>query len=87
MLECEKLINSDTNQKTNERVAQLLAKYKPGVTEEIINGTGVVVIQRVVIKDNMAWVYQKKIFNWGGVAYFRDDQSIVETTFEQETKP
>jgi len=74
------------NQNTNERIVALLIKYKPGVTEEIIQGNGVIIIQRVVVRNEMAWVYQKKIFSWGGVACFRDGQSIHESTFELETK-
>jgi hypothetical protein len=87
LVECEKMINADDNQKTDERVKQLLAKYGPGVTEETISGNNVVILQRVVVRDNMAWIFQKKMFNWGGVAYFRDNLAITESTFEQETKP
>jgi hypothetical protein len=85
-VECEKRINSDQNQGV-DRVKQLLAKYSPGVTEETISGTGVVIIQRVVVKEQMAWVYQKKIFSWGGISYFRDQNPITESTWELETKP
>jgi hypothetical protein len=87
LIECERFINSDAIQTTDSRIKQLLDKYKPGITEESINGPGVVILQRVVVKDNYAWVYQKKIFNWGGVNYFRDGLSITESTFELETKP
>ncbi|MDX2172620.1 MAG: carboxypeptidase-like regulatory domain-containing protein [Bacteroidota bacterium] len=87
LIECEKFLNSDASQSTDDRVKQLLAKYSPGVTEETISGTGVVILQRVVVKDNNAWVYQKKIFNWGGISYFRDGTAITESTFEIETKP
>jgi hypothetical protein len=86
LVECEKRINSDQNQGV-DRVKQLLAKYSPGVTEETISGTGVVIIQRVVVKEQMAWVYQKKIFSWGGISYFRDQNPITESTWELETKP
>ena len=65
----------------------LLAKYPPGVTEETISGPGVVIIQRVVVKETDAYLYQKKIFSWGGISYFRDGTAITESTFEQETKP
>jgi len=87
LVECEKQLNSDTAQVTDERVQQLLAKYNPGVTEETISRSNVVIIQRVVVRDKMAWVFQKKIFNWGGMAYFRDNLAITESTFEAETKP
>jgi len=72
--------------KYSEYVYALLLKYKPGVTEEIIEGKGVIIIKRVVVKDEMAWVYQKKIFSWGGIACFRDGAPITESIFEQETK-
>lgn len=68
------------------RINALLSKYKQGVTEEIIQGKDVVIVQRVVVRDDMAWVYQKKIFSWGGVACFRDGVSISESAFEHETK-
>lgn len=70
----------------SEKITALLARYKPGVTEEIIQGPGMVIIQRVVVRDEMAWVYQKKIFSWGGVACFRDGVSITESAFDHETK-
>lgn len=68
------------------RIAALLLKYKPGVTEEIIEGPQVIIIQRVLVRDDMAWVYQKKIFSWGGVSCFRDGEPITESTFELETR-
>jgi hypothetical protein len=68
------------------RMAALLEKYGPGVTEEVFEGPGVTVIQRVLVRDEMVWIYQKKIFSWGGVACFRDRQPISELAFEQETK-
>lgn len=87
LAEIEKILNSDANTGVDERKKALLAKYPPGVTEETINGTGVTIIQRVVVKDNDVWVFQKKIFSWGGISYFRDGTAIVELTFENETKP
>jgi hypothetical protein len=87
LAEIEKILNSDANTGVDERKKALLAKYPPGVTEETINGNGVTIIQRVVVKDNDVWVFQKKIFSWGGIAYFRDGTAIIELTFENETKP
>lgn len=70
----------------SDYVMALLLKYKPGVTEEIFEGKGVIITQRVVVRDDNAWVYQKKVFSWGGVACFRDGMAITQSTFEQETK-
>ena len=89
LAEIEKLLKSDEfiAKEIDARQKALLAKYPLGVTEETIVGTGVVIIQRVVVKETAAYVYQKKIFSWGGISYFRDTSAITESTFEQETKP
>jgi hypothetical protein len=70
---------------TGRKDKALLAKYKPGVTEEVLESSNVVIIQRVLVKDNTVWVYHKKIFNWG-VAFFRDGEPITESIFELETR-
>jgi hypothetical protein len=86
LLECEKIINADASQRVNEKQKLLLAKYPQGVTEEMLPGDGVVIIKRVLVKEKVAYEYEKKIFNWGGIACFRDGSPITELTFEQETK-
>ncbi len=85
MIECEKLLNADNAQVRNQRKKELLTKYKPGITEETISGNNVVILQRVLVKDGDVWVYQKKMFNWGGTSFFRDETPITESIFEQET--
>ena len=86
LVEIDIFINAGNNENAAQRIKDLLAKYPKGVTEEIVNGNGCVIVQRVLVKGNMAWVYQKKIFNWGNTAYFRDATPIVESIFEAETK-
>lgn len=66
--------------------SELLAKYGPGVTEETRDEPNCKVIRRIVVKDNEAHVYTKKIWNWGGTYYFKNDISISDYTFEAETK-
>lgn len=74
-----------TKTSPSAKVAALLAKYPQGVTEEFVEGPNVQIIQRIVVKDQEAWVYQKKSFSWGGVACFRDNTPVTLGTFEQET--
>ena len=69
----------------DKKIADLLAKYKQGVTEEEFKGEGIIIIKRTVVREQEVWVYEKKIFNWGGVSYFRDKQPITAGIFEQET--
>ena len=79
-------MQSDAAVVTDERQRQLLSKYPPGVTEEMIPMDGLVIVKRVLVKERVAYVYEKKIFNWGGIAFFRDGSPITESLFEQETK-
>ncbi len=89
LAEIEKLLKSDTAtaETIDSRMKALLLKYPSGVTEETISGPGVVIIQRAVNKESVVYIYQRKIFNWGGTSYFRDGTAITESIFEQETKP
>lgn len=82
----KKLQDDLAKSKLNEYKKALLEKYPVGITEEIINGNGVVIVKRVLVKDNDVWVYQKKIFNWGGISCFRDDLAISSLVFDNEAK-
>lgn len=69
----------------DKKINNLVSNYKQGVTEEKQEGEGILIIKRVVVREQEVWVYEKKIFNWGGVAYFRDKQRITASTFNLET--
>lgn len=78
--------NNDASTKViDKKVNDLIAKHKQTVSEEQQKGQGVIVIRRVVVREENTWVYEKKIFDWGGVSYFRDKQRITASTFNQET--
>jgi hypothetical protein len=77
--------NDESNKIINKKINDLVTKYKQGVTEERQEATSVVIIKRVVVREQEAWVYEKKIFNWGGIAYFRDKERITASTFNLET--
>ncbi len=65
----------------------LLAKYKEGVTEEIIPGRGFVEIRRTVVKGENAWVYRKRQFDFGQVVFYKDEDQITQNVWDNETKP
>ncbi len=77
--------NEASTKVIDKKINALVAKYKQGVTEEHQQGQGIIIIKRVVVRDQDAWVYEKKIFDWGGVSYFRDKERITASTFNQET--
>ena len=67
-------------------VNPLTLKYPQGVTEETVPGKGFVEIRRILVKGEDAWVYRKKIFNFGQVVFFKDDDQITQSVWENETK-
>ncbi|MBP8033172.1 MAG: hypothetical protein KAZ71_01175 [Bacteroidia bacterium] len=69
----------------DKKITDLVTKYKQKVTEEKQEAESVVIIKRIVVRDQETWVYEKKTFSWGGVAYFRDKQRITASTFNLET--
>ena len=70
----------------DKKIDNLVSKYKQGVTEEKKIFSNIIIIKRVVVREKEIWVYEEKIFNWGGIAYFRDKQRITESTFKKETE-
>lgn len=77
--------NDATEKIIEKKVADLVSKHKQEVKEEKVTGPGVIIIKRVVVRENESWVYEKKIFDWGGISYFRDKQRITASTFNLET--
>jgi hypothetical protein len=81
------LTTVDTSTLTAKKEVNPLAlKYPQGVTEETSSDKGVVVIRRIMVKGDEAWVYTKKIFNWGGVQWYKDDVAISQSAWENDTK-
>ena len=72
---------------TQKNVNPLTLKYPQGITEETVAEKGGVVIKRILVKGDDAWVYKKKVFNWGGVQFYKDDETITESIWESETRP
>ena len=77
--------NEESKKIIDKKITDLVTKYKQKVTEEKQEAESVVIIKRVVVRDQETWVYEKKTFSWGGVAYFRDKQRITASTFNMET--
>ncbi len=60
--------------------------YREGVTEETVNEITRVIYRTVVKKDGAAYNYQKIVYNWGGIFYFKNENIITEISFEQDIK-
>jgi antitoxin component YwqK of YwqJK toxin-antitoxin module len=78
--------NDQKSNSTNEMIVPQQSKSGLKVTEQIIPGDGVVVIKRTITTDSKVIVYEKKIFNWGGISCFKDGFAITELDFNRETE-
>jgi hypothetical protein len=79
--------SSSNTGKVSTAVPKILSSdYKEGITEETVKESNRT-IQRVVVKmDGSATNYQKIVYNWGGIFYFKNEGSITQSTFEQDIK-
>jgi hypothetical protein len=75
--------SSDTKKKPNP----LTLKYPQGITEEITKTDKYTTITRIVVKGDDAWVYRKRVFDFGQVRFYKDDVAITMNEWETETKP
>jgi hypothetical protein len=77
--------NNEESQKIiDKKITALVTKHKQKVTEEKQETESVVIVKRIVVRDQETWVYEKKTFSWGGVSYFRDKQRITASIFNME---
>jgi hypothetical protein len=58
--------------------------YQEGITDETVKESNRSIIRTVVKKDGVTFNYQKITYNWGGIFYFKNEQSITANLFDQE---
>ena len=62
------------------------ADYHEGVTEEKVTEQNRTIYRVVVKKDGAVINYQKVVYGWGGVYFFRNEAPITQTKYEQDIK-
>jgi hypothetical protein len=68
-------------------LSELALIYPEGITEETVKGKGFTLSRNVVNLNGVVTVYEKKIWGWGGVFYFKDtDIAITEALYNLELK-
>ncbi|MFN8142923.1 MAG: hypothetical protein U0073_00760 [Bacteroidia bacterium] len=60
--------------------------YHEGITEETVNESSRTIYRTVVKIDGTAINYQKIVYNWGGVFYFKNESNLTQSLFDQEIK-
>ncbi len=94
-IEAKKLMLAKAN-KVEEKVAPLPktapipkirdSDYREGVTDETINESNRIIYRTVVKKEGSTFNYQKIVYGWGGIFYFKNENSITEISFDQDIK-
>ncbi|MFT5279066.1 MAG: hypothetical protein ACI9P8_000699, partial [Bacteroidia bacterium] len=80
-------LNLDAEQQRLAFLSELAQIYPEGLTEEIVNGKGFTLARHIVNASGVVTVYEKKIWDWGGVFYFKDtDIAITEALYNLELK-
>lgn len=64
---------------------ELAKKYPVGITEETTSEAGKKITRLVVNRQGIANEYQKVKWNWGGVYYFKNGESISKAIYDNET--
>jgi hypothetical protein len=83
----ESLENLDLNADEQRQafLSELAKIYPPGLTEETVNGKNFVLQRKVINENNIVTIYEKKVWDWGGVFYFKNtDIAITEAIYKLE---
>ena len=68
-------------------LSELAKIYPEGVTEESVKGSNYTLLRHVVNQSGVVTVYEKKIWDWGGIFYFKDtDIAITEALYNLELR-
>lgn len=80
-------MNLDAETQRLAFLSELAQIYPEGLTQETVNGKGFTLSRYVVNAGGVVTVYEKKIWDWGGVFYFKDtDIAITEALYNLELK-
>jgi hypothetical protein len=77
----------DADQETKKQyINTLVGRYPQGITEEKSKEGNCSIVKLIVVKGTNASVFRKSTWSWGQTFYFKDDISITEASFNEETQ-
>ncbi|NND94235.1 MAG: hypothetical protein HKN45_05175 [Flavobacteriales bacterium] len=71
---------------TQDAQAELGKEFPDGVTEEVFQEGNRTITRRIVVKDRIGNEYRRVKHGWGGIFYFKNDISISERVWTEETQ-
>ncbi|MBL0052543.1 MAG: hypothetical protein IPP29_14055 [Bacteroidetes bacterium] len=79
--EVKRMLELQTLRDAMTSASALKKEYAEGITEEKIEETKLTTYKTIVKRKSSQEVYKKVVYNWGGVFYFKNDQSISELSY------
>ncbi|MBI2967059.1 MAG: hypothetical protein HYY40_04510 [Bacteroidetes bacterium] len=77
----------DDEEKKKRFLSELAMQYGEGVHEETFMDGTKQILRRIVVRDGFANDYKQVRHPWGGIFWFKNEVSIPEHLFKQETAP
>jgi hypothetical protein len=84
--EIDKAVKLSDEERSREFLSELAQKYPEGVTVESFQEANRVITRVIVNRNNIANEFKKVKYNWGGLYFFKNNTSITQGLFDQETK-
>lgn len=81
----EKLKDFYRGEKLERQDAELLAKYPPGITEEIDEAGSSITIKRIKVTNNQVDVYERVFYTWGGTYFYKNGVNITKALWDKES--
>lgn len=80
-----KKVVEEVEKSIEEIQIELAEQYPEGITEEVYREGNKTITKRVVVKNNRGNEYKKVQHDWGGKFYFKNDVSITQLVWQNET--
>lgn len=80
-----KQVVGEVEKSIEEIQIELAEQYPEGITEEVYREGNKTITKRVVVKNNRGNEYKQVQHDWGGKYYFKNDISITQRVWQNET--
>jgi len=72
-------------EKQPRRDDELLKKYSPGITEEVLEQGNSITIKRTKVTGNQIDVYERVFYTWGGTFFYKNSINITQALWDKES--
>ena len=80
------MVDYNNKEEREKYLSELAENYEEGITWEEIKEPKRTITRAIVVHGEQADEFKKIRYNWGGIYYFKNGQSITQGLFQQGTK-